>query len=113
MVEWNGWFINAEQVDAVKVFENMDKVRLQIVMRSGEKYYTDYDTDQAAKNAARRFAAQVDREREAGRVERTMELLRGDMTVLRSGIGLLDKRQRRLWRKLRELLPEIGEEDAE
>ena len=113
MVEWNGWFVNAEQVDSVKVYTNGDMTRVKICMRNGDGIVCDYASEEAARKSARLFSAQVDRDRDAGRAERTLELLRGDMTVIRSGIGLLDKRQRRLWRKLRESAPGTGEEDAE
>ena len=105
MVEWNGWFIAPERVVAVKVYADKESMRMEVVLDNGDRYHCDYAEAQDAKAAARRFAERV------GLAMNPMERVRDELLAIRTGIALLDKRQRKLWRKLKEINPDIGEAD--
>ena len=84
-----------------------------VEMDGKQEYSCVYQSGERAKAAAQRFAAVRDRELASGKAERAFEHICGQMNLIQTGVSLLDKRQRKLWRKLKEAIPEIGEEGAE
>lgn len=113
MIEWGNLYFRPEQIVMVRMEKSIDGWRVSLCTVNNGSFYCDYKTLEEAERARRRIAAQMERADAAGAVERMRDDVVSRLSEMRAGIGLLDKRQRKLWRQLKELLPEIGEENTE
>ena len=113
MIEWRSNYFRAEDIYHIRCLRTTDgKHRCIVRVKDAGEYYLDFDRSEDAGKEARTLAMRVERECEAGDLQRARDEILGDLNLVRTGINLLDKRQRKLWRKLKEIVPEIGEEDA-
>lgn len=120
MIEFYNSFFRHEDVKRIEAgsYWSRDSGRyidyVKIITADGEEYSHTFDRNEGkAIDAARQLAERVKEETQAGAILEAAEILRGELYMIRAGISLLDKRQRRLWRRMKELHPAVGEEGDE
>lgn len=114
MIEWRSNYFRAEDIYHIRCLRTTDgKYRVIVRVKNAGEYYLDFDKFKDAGDEARTLAMRVERECETGVLQRARDEILGGLSLIRAGVNLLDKRQRKLWRKLKTAIPEIGEEGDE
>ena len=100
MVEWNGWYLAADRVSAIKVYKTQSPLpyRLEVVMVDAT-YHCDYETKPQCETAARRIAAKIERENSD-----RWDNMQNRLYLIDDAIKRIDRRQLRIWRILKALL---------
>ena len=114
MIEWRSNYFRAEDVYHIwNARMSSGKYRVTVRVKDAGDFYVDLDKHEDAVKEARMLSMRVERECAAGVLQRARDEILGDLNLIRAGVNLLDKRQRKLWRKLKTAIPEIGEEGDE
>ena len=114
MIGWRGLYMPAEEITLIRQDRDLEGRPVVTVKTKSAGTFTGVcQSGEQAAAEAKSLSALVARDRGAGSVEQALEALRCELRGTNAGIGLLDKRQRKLWRRLKELRPEIGEEGDE
>lgn len=112
MIEWRNVYLSPEEIKRIW-YEKYDG-GYRVVVQTGSGQITGAcGNESAAAEEARKLALQTEQRGARSLIQRGFDNVISRMERDHACLVLLDKRQRKLWRKLKEIIPEIGEEGAE